>query len=235
MGYWQASDESVNTGNGSNGWPLFDPRFASAMIAQFYDQQPTTAGTNFAQTGGEQPISTLPAWTSLYVTINNVTFLPYVSDGVSEYSQNLSIRDGIVSTSMVWNGVKLNYTVLAHRTIPTLGIVRLEIEPVESAVDVVITDMLDGAGSWRTTFINSSGDVDINELITQVQPDGITNVSIITKDAEYRSRASNAPSSTSDSRMEPYQIWVRSRDIMSPPIARRYPKDIASHYLIRRS
>jgi trehalose/maltose hydrolase-like predicted phosphorylase len=176
MGYWQASDETVNTGNGSNGWPLFDPRMATAMVAQFYDQQDNTTGTNYAQTGGEQPISTLPVWTSLYVTINNVTFAPMVNGGVSQYSQNLSIRDGIVSTSMVWMGVQLNYTVLAHRTRPTLGIVRLELEPLNGDVEVVITDMLDGAGSWRTTFSNSSVNSTSHQLITSVQPNGIANV-----------------------------------------------------------
>src|SRR5579859_3060978 len=156
MGYWQAWPESLSTGNASNGWPLFTPRMGTAMIAQFYDQQENTTGTNFAQTGGEQPISTLPAWTSLYVTVNNQTYLPYVSASIAEYSQNMSIRDGVVSTSMVWRGVRLNYTILAHRTRPTLGIVRLELSSLNGAVDVVITDMLDGAGSWRTTFNDSS-------------------------------------------------------------------------------
>ena len=177
MGYWQASDETVNTGNGSNGWPLFDARSATAMLAQFYDQQDSTIGTNFAQTGGEQPISTLPVWTSLYVTIDNVTFAPMVDGGVSEYSQNLSIRDGIVMTSMVWQGVRLNYTVLAHRARPTLGIVRLEIQPVSGSVEVVITDMLDGAGSWRTTFNYSSSDSTTHQQMTSVKPNGISNVS----------------------------------------------------------
>ena len=177
MGYWQASDETVNTGNGSNGWPLFDARMATAMVAQFYDQQDTTTGTNFAQTGGEQPISTLPSWTSLYVTVNNITFLPMVDpSGVTAYSQNMSIRNGIVMTSMVWNGVRLNYTVLAHRTKPTLGIVRLEIEPVDGSLEVTITDMLDGAGSWRTTFIDSHADSTAYQLVSAVQPNGISNV-----------------------------------------------------------
>ena len=177
MGYWQASDETVNTGNGSNGWPLFDARMATAMIAQFYDQQENTTGTNFAQTGGEQPISTLPSWTSLYVTINNITFLPMVDpSGVTEYSQNMSIRNGIVMTSMVWNGVRLNYTVLAHRTRPTLGIVRLEIEPLDESVEVTITDMLDGAGSWRTTFNDSYVDSTVYQLVSTVKPNGISNV-----------------------------------------------------------
>jgi len=177
MGYWQASDETVNTGNGSNGWPLFDARMATAMVAQFYDQQDTTTGTNFAQTGGEQPISTLPSWTSLYVTVNNITFLPMVDpSGVTAYSQNMSIRNGIVMTSMVWNGVRLNYTVLAHRTRPTLGIVRLEIEPVDGSPEVTITDMLDGAGSWRTTFNDSYADSRTYQLISTVKPNGISNV-----------------------------------------------------------
>jgi len=176
MGYWQASDETVNTGNGSNGWPLFSPRAALAMVAQFYDQQENTTGTNFAQTGGEQPISTLPVWTSLYVTVNNQTWLPMVNTTVMEYSQNLSIRDGIVSTSMAWNGVKLNYTILAHRTRPTLGIVRLELTPVNGSVNVTITDMLDGAGSWRTTFNSSNGNNVTHQLTTSVKPNGISNV-----------------------------------------------------------
>jgi len=177
MGYWQANPETVNTGNASNGWPLFSPRMASAMIAQFYDQQPNTTGTNFAQTGGEQPISTLPVWTSLYVTVNGTTFLPNVdSGGVSSYSQNLSIRHAIVSTSMVWQGIQLNYTILAHRTRPTLGVVRLELTPLDGPVQVVITDMLDGAGSWRTTFNNSASNPTIQQLITSVKPDGISNV-----------------------------------------------------------
>ena len=177
MGYWQASDATVNTGNGSNGWPLFDPRIATAMVAQFYDQQENTTGTNFAQTGGEQPISTLPVWTSLYVTINNETFLPMVlNTSVTEYNQTMSIRNGIVTTSMVWNGVRLNYTVFAHRTRPTLGIVQLEITPLNGDVNVTITDMLDGAGSWRTTFNDSSVNATLHQLITSVQPDGISNV-----------------------------------------------------------
>ena len=179
MGYWEANDETINTGNGSNGWPLFDKRFASAMVAQFYDWQENTTGTNFAQIGGEQPISTLPAWTSLYVTVNNQTWLPYVNASISEYSQNLSIRDGIVSTSMVWNGVKLNYTVLAHRTRPTLGIVRLELSPVSETVKIVVTDMLDGAGSWRTTFNTSSVNSTTHQLTTAVQPNGISNVLLV--------------------------------------------------------
>src|SRR5579862_2786109 len=176
MGYWEAKDATINTGNGSNGWPLFDTRFASAMVAQFYDWQENTTGTNFAQVGGEQPISTLPAWTSLYVTVNNQTFLPYVNASITEYSQNMSIRDGIVTTSMVWNGVRLNYTILAHRTRPTLGIVRLELSPISTAVNLTITDMLDGAGSWRTTFNDSSVNATSHQLITAVQPSGISNV-----------------------------------------------------------
>jgi trehalose/maltose hydrolase-like predicted phosphorylase len=175
MGYWEANAE-INTGNTSNGWPLFDTRFASAMVAQFYDQQENTTGTNFAQTGGEQPISTLPAWTSLYVTVNNQTFLPYVNAPITEYTQNLSIRYGIVSTSMLWNGVRLNYTIIAHRTRATLGLVHLELAPVNGTVNVTITDMLDGAGSWRTTFNSSSVNATTQQLVTAVKPNGIANV-----------------------------------------------------------
>jgi trehalose/maltose hydrolase-like predicted phosphorylase len=176
-GYWVASDEQIDTGNSSNGWPLFTPRVATAMIAQFYDQQENTTGTNFAQTGGEQPISTLPVWTSLYVTVDNETFSPMVNTSVTEYSQNMSIRDGIVSTSMVWRGIKLNYTILAHQTRPTL-IVRLEIESRGGDIQVFLTDLLDGAGSWRTTFNHSEGNSSTHQLITSVKLNGISNVRV---------------------------------------------------------
>ena len=103
----------------------------------------------------------------------------YSDGGVSEYSQNLSIRDGIVMTSMVWRGVRLNYTVLAHRTRPTLGIVRLELAPINESVEVVITDMLDGAGSLRTTFDYSSVNPEKKQLVTSVKPNGISNVAAV--------------------------------------------------------
>jgi len=103
--------------------------------------------------------------------------LPMVlNTSVTEYNQTMSIRTGIVTTSMVWNGVRLNYTVFAHRTRPTLGIVQLEITPLNGDVNVTITDMLDGAGSWRTTFNDSSVDATMHQLITSVQPNGISNV-----------------------------------------------------------
>ena len=167
-----ASDETV-----INGWPLYSPRMATAMIAQFYDQQESTISTNFAQTGGQQPVSTLPTWTSIYITVDNQTYTPTVDPrDVSEYVQNMSIRDGIVSTNLVWKGLWLNYTILAHRMRPTLGIVRLEIKGLTSDMEVTITDLLDGAGSWRTTFNDSFADVLAGQLTTIVSPNGIENV-----------------------------------------------------------
>ena len=39
----------ISAGDGTNGWPLFDPRFTAAMVAGFYDQQDNTTGTNFVR------------------------------------------------------------------------------------------------------------------------------------------------------------------------------------------
>ena len=216
MGYWEADAETVNTGNGSNGWPLFEPRIATALIAQFYDQQPNTTGTNFDQTGGQQPISTLPVWTSLYVTINGVTFLPMINESsISQYNQNLSIRNGIVSTSMVWMGVKLNYTILAHRTRPSLGIVRLELTPLNGPVNVAITDMLDGAGSWRTTFDSASSDWASRQLITSVKPNGIENVLSSHSVSYWRSPAWNVRTLILPLRTELHPRWSLYQATMS--------------------
>ncbi|KAF8923627.1 alpha,alpha-trehalase ath1 [Dissophora ornata] len=56
--------------NGTQGWPLFTLRQTASMVAGFYDHQNETKGTNFDQTGGEQVISLLPTWTSLFLTVS---------------------------------------------------------------------------------------------------------------------------------------------------------------------
>lgn len=127
----------------------FDPRFTASMVAGFYDHQANTSGTNFAQIGGEQPISTLPTWSSLYFTINGATY--QVGTNVSQitnWNQTLSIQTGVVSTAFTWTpaantSLLLNYTLFAHRARPNLGVVRLSVEGVPEGTNVTVTDVLD--------------------------------------------------------------------------------------------
>ncbi|KAG0237760.1 Six-hairpin glycosidase-like protein [Mortierella sp. GBAus27b] len=197
----QAVDYSKE--NGTQGWPLFTLRQTSSVVAGFYDQQDETKGTNFAQTGGQQVISLLPTWTSLYLTVplsddlssgSSATYRVDVDlDQIKSYSQSMSLRNGVVQTTVSWSPfgpsststkipnrpIKLQYTILAHRSRPTLGLVRLDVSGLEKGQQVIITDALDGAGAQRVEG-EQAGKLDKKELphaiYSSVRPWGISNV-----------------------------------------------------------
>lgn len=135
-----------------------------------------------AQTGGQQPIALLPTWSSLYVTIGNSSYgVGTPESEISNWTQSASLQDGLVVTSLLWTpssrntSVNLTYTIYAHRTKPNLGALKLDISGLAEGVEVGITDVLDGAGAWRTTFQNSST-LSNSSIFTAVQPAGISNV-----------------------------------------------------------
>ncbi|KAF9577395.1 alpha,alpha-trehalase ath1, partial [Lunasporangiospora selenospora] len=189
--------------DGTQGWPLFSLRQTASIVAGFYDQQPETRGTNFEQTGGEQVISLLPTWTSLFVSVipsntsswdSSVTYRVGVSpDRIKAFSQSLSLRDGIVQTNITWCpfspsdsknstqdcNIQLSYTVLAHRSRPNLGVVRLDVSGLSEGQQVIITDVLDGAGAERVED-EQSGKISPDELdhaiYSSVKPLGVSNV-----------------------------------------------------------
>lgn len=49
FGYRELPAINATAMDGTSGWPLFDARFTSAMVAGFYDQQPSVTGTNFVR------------------------------------------------------------------------------------------------------------------------------------------------------------------------------------------
>ncbi|KAI8599163.1 glycosyl hydrolase family 65 central catalytic domain-containing protein [Dissophora ornata] len=183
--------------NGTQGWPLFTLRQTASMVAGFYDHQNETKGTNFDQTGGEQVISLLPTWTSLFLTVSpsgdstladSSTYRVGVSlDQIKSFSQSLSLRNGIVQTTISWtpfnssntSDIQLRYTVLAHRSRPNLGLVRLDVSGLSDGQQVIITDALDGAGAQRVEG-EHAGKLKDSELAhaiySSVKPWGIGNV-----------------------------------------------------------
>ncbi|KAL8276477.1 hypothetical protein RQP46_011127 [Phenoliferia psychrophenolica] len=184
FGYQEVVPNNATAMDGTNGWPLFDTRFTAAMVAGFYDSQENTTGTNFPQTGGEQPISTLPTWSSLYLTINGETYdVSTPTSEISNWTQSMSIEDGVVQTRLAWtpagsaSPLNLLYTIFAHRTLPNLGVVRLDVEGLVQGQNVSVTDVLDGMGSWRTTPV-AAGIVSnySNTIFSAVAPNGISNV-----------------------------------------------------------
>ncbi|KAF9958583.1 alpha,alpha-trehalase ath1 [Mortierella alpina] len=177
--------------SGTQGWPLFTLRQTASMIAGFYGQVENTRGTNFAQNGGEQVISLVPTWTSLYLTVSSpsgesATYRVGTNHSqITSFSQSLSIRDGTVQTTVGWSPfnsssiIQLRYTVLAHRSRPTLGLVRLDVSGLSDNQEVIITDALDGAGAQRVHEEHAgalNGTELANAIYSSVKPIGINNV-----------------------------------------------------------
>lgn len=103
-----------------------------------------------AQIGGEEPISMLPTWSSLYFTVNGSTYqVGTNASEIANWTQTMSINDGVVATSLLWTPAKLNstfnltYTMFAHRTLPNLGVVRLDVSGLTPGSNVSVTDVLD--------------------------------------------------------------------------------------------
>lgn len=197
-----------SAGNETNGWPLFNNRITASVVAGFYNQQPETTGTNFVRcsslwslstvlmecpyqpevqaVNGEEVISLLPTWTSLYVTINGESYgVGTPDDQILNWTQSMSINDGIVSTSLAWSPagsnstVMLNYTVLAHRTRPNLGVVRLDVSGpgLMEGMDISFTNVLDGAGALRTDPVGQGAvDNSTDTIYSAVSPLGYPNI-----------------------------------------------------------
>lgn len=156
------------------------------------------------QTGGEQVISLLPTWTSLFLSVAPSGAADNTSSSkdlatyrvgvdisqIKSYKQSLSLRNGIVETTITWepfdsssgkdaDSIELVYTVLAHRDRPTLGLVRLDVSGLKDGQQVIITDVLDGAGAQRVEN-EQAGKLNDDELkygiYSAVNPLGIQNV-----------------------------------------------------------
>ncbi|CAN6670291.1 periplasmic acid trehalase Ath1p [Trichomonascus vanleenenianus] len=179
----------TNPKNGTiplNGWPEFNPRFTGAYVSGFWDSQKNTTKTNFPELlkrGHESIISTLPVWSTLVVrdlALGKAYNTSTEADEVSQFVQALSLKNGVVHTNLTWQptgnvSYELNYTIVTHRARPNLGIVRLDITAGQDS-EVDISDILDGAGSMRTTFLDSEMDYEPS-IWTSVTPTGIRNVS----------------------------------------------------------
>lgn len=174
------------------GWPIFGPRVTASTVAGFYDVQNDTLGTNFEQKGGEQVMSLLPSWPSLFLTIRQkdsdkeATYGPGVeASEIEKWNQSLSIRNGVVKTDIYWkpkelellDPVHLQYTVIAHRKVPTLGLMRLEVHGISNKFETIITDVLDGQGAARTQNPKVEKVKDLKHTIySSVHPHGLQDV-----------------------------------------------------------
>ncbi|CAI5757310.1 unnamed protein product [Candida verbasci] len=167
----------------SSGWPLFNQRFAGAFIAGFYDAQENTTGTNFPElleNGYESVIAAIPQWTTLQIKLSTdvSSFIldpsnPDTIGDITNYNQNLSLANGIVSTRFTWlNTLDVKYDILAHRSEPNLGLVSLQIKNLKNdTISFEIIDLLDFKSAQRCE-LNQVG-YEEDGIYMTVEPKGV--------------------------------------------------------------
>ncbi|EDK36433.2 hypothetical protein PGUG_00531 [Meyerozyma guilliermondii ATCC 6260] len=178
----QQSDSSEATKDDlSNGWPLFNKRFAGAFIAGFYDIQKNTTGTNFPElleNGYESVIAAVPQWTSLSISTEkdgrqyelNPANSEHLESTIKNYSQTMSFSDGIVTTEFVWlDDIYVRYDIIAHREDTSLGLVNLQVANLGSEeISIDVKDELDFKTSSRCQLVDVGSDDD--GIFIQFQP-----------------------------------------------------------------
>ncbi|MFD5697275.1 discoidin domain-containing protein [Streptomyces lasiicapitis] len=132
------------------GWPLFTPRYDGSFVSGLYAHNKRTAENR-------QAVAALPTWTPLTVTTGGKgsdTFNSSTAPGrISDYRQSLMMHCGLVRTTLTWTAADgrrtdLVYDVLADRTDPHVGAVRVKMRPHWSG-EATVTDLIDGRGARR--------------------------------------------------------------------------------------
>ncbi|MFE6164839.1 discoidin domain-containing protein [Streptomyces sp. NPDC056486] len=141
-----------DSGDAKTGWPLFTPRYDGSFVSGLYAHNKDT-------TENRQVAAALPTWTPLTVSTGgpaSKTFTSKTSAArISQYRQSLDLRRGLVRTKLTWTAADgratdLVYDVLADRTDPHVGAVRLRMTPHWNG-NAKVTDRIDGRGARRMT------------------------------------------------------------------------------------
>lgn len=181
-----------------NGWPLRNHRYAGSFISDFYSLESTLNSTNFPELddlGYSTVIASIPEWTNLQFKVtdhqstdNHTAWFNPIDVKVNDvfnYNQNLSMKDGIVTTEMDWYNNKLIHIkseVWAHRRIHPLGVMRLEISLNVDQIDdyenfdhleIDIYDILDFKTSERTVLKELGIDEKNDAIYIVVQPNNV--------------------------------------------------------------
>ena len=172
-------------GDNINGWPLFGERQTFATIAGFFDEQPTTNGTNFEwlnQYGGESVISGVPHWGGIVVDLGAGIYLDATVDNstISNFSSTLNAKKGVSTWSYTWSpanssgtSFKITYTMFAHKLYVNQGFVQLQVQP-SADTNVSIVNVLDGTSAVRTNFTGSG--IEGTQIYSAVTPYNVHNV-----------------------------------------------------------
>jgi trehalose/maltose hydrolase-like predicted phosphorylase len=185
-------------GDNINGWPLFDRRQTFATISGFWDEQPTTNGTNFEwlnQYGGESVISGVPHWSGLHVKIGDEVLDASVPDDqISGFTSTLDLHAGTMQWSYTWSpsagpAINVEYEMFVHKLYVNLAVVQLKLTSSQN-VNVTVIDLLNGDGALRTDFVDKNYEPVLPFIWSAVRPLGISNVtayiySALVRDVSY--------------------------------------------------
>lgn len=192
----------------NNGWPLRNRRFTGAFISDFYCLQKSLNSTNFPELdddGYTTVISSIPQWTNLQFSVNfNKTRFDFTPRTVQEhqitnYNQNLSMKNGVVTTEMDYidSLLHIKSEVWVHRRQYPLGLISLEItlnssmlSEKQPTIEIDIRDILDFDTGRRITLRESGYEKENNAIFMVVHPENVpySNAAIYSAvDAYYES------------------------------------------------
>ncbi|SMN18225.1 similar to Saccharomyces cerevisiae YPR026W ATH1 Acid trehalase required for utilization of extracellular trehalose [Maudiozyma saulgeensis] len=173
----------------NNDWPQFNPRYAGSFVADFYALEEHLTKTNYPELddkGYPNIIASIPDWTDLQFKIANTPLwfnaLNVTADQVTNYSQNMSMNNGIVNTTMDWLDGLLHVSsqIIAHRDIYPLGFVNLEVSLNTENLPANFTecpleffDIFNHNTSWRTYLQDSGYDEKNGGIFMVVEPDNV--------------------------------------------------------------
>ena len=168
-----------------SGWPIFNERQTFGTISGFFDQQPTTNGTNYpwlAQYGWDSVISGIPNFGPLVIELDDGSYL-YSNTSTAQISDvklTQGYKQGLAEWQYTWtpkrgNNLSLDvtYTAFADKLLINRGYVQLQVEP-SLDCNVSIVNVLDGADALRTDF-RASG-IDGSGVYSAFSPNGVSNL-----------------------------------------------------------
>jgi trehalose/maltose hydrolase-like predicted phosphorylase len=139
---------------GKSGFPLFSPRYTSALVAGVYGIAKASPDGASGNSSVSDYISSLPTWSEMDLTVDGQTLNSGVATSqISRYRQSVNMRNAIVTTAFRWTpspgkSVDVTYEVLANRAHMHLGEVRLTVKPSWTG-ELVLNGLLNGQGAVR--------------------------------------------------------------------------------------